>query len=1206
MIRMYSAPISLSGVAALGLVAAAMLLVASPVARAAPQDQNAPGEDVLPTEQREPRTERLPQEDALPGEAPPPQQLPDEAALPAGAAAQQADDGAASLTPGASRPWLRLNLPGHTGTVLSVAAGGDAKYLASAGEDKDVHIWTPDGPPQRPWIHRRTIRWQVERGPRGRIYTIAASPHGLAMAGHGAMGALGEIWIVDPLSGALQRALVDVDKGHRQVVAALAWAPGAAQRLASIDVEGRVMLWQPDADTGLWFGRMLVLPDPERYGKNAAIALQSRRRFIALAFAGPDHIVAARWTGVTSTDPPAPAWRLERIEVATGQSQTLPQVDHVEFVTALAASPDGSRLASADAVGNCWIWTLGNPATAQQIQVGATVLSLDFSADGKRLLIGTAAGADGVAAQVQVWSTDATPQRQTILTRSDHVRDAGWIDANRVCLTQQTRVEVVPLNAADQFDATAIQPLAAPLNTIRTVAFATELPYRVRLETTDVAGQPQEQVFDLSNVELSAGEDVDVEWRPADQGRGGWNLERVETPQQMIWHRLTFQGTPAARLPLDRTFHGSPISTAWLLDDTGQPAAVAVGTDARNSIYVFRLAREGTAPLLRQFRGHSGAVVSLSVSPDARYLVSGSTDSTVSVWKIEGVLKDPVLSNWWGLQFEEAADDAATDDGTALTVSEARSDGPLFFRGVRAGDELISVRWVQEGQTEARSTAAAMREALETVPFDSLVVFDFVRNGRAREGFQSFPAWQPVVSLYVDNQRQWALWTPAGYYDASFDGHRRFGWQLNRGVSSEPDFFTAAQFRNRLERPNVLRGLLAAGDLPAAMRAAALPGPPPGEGAILNQSELRPAIELVRPEEGATVTDGHVAVEATFEVPRGAQLVPPKVFANGVAAAKRELVGETTTEAGLQRLTYRWDAKLPPDQTIQLQVLAATDAEAVAQHTITLQQPSRPQPRRAPRMHLIAAGVNKYSDPQIQPLSLATNGVEEITNLFQTGTDGLYTFDAFQLKDGRATRTMWRLAVEETIQRIADDCLPDDLVVLYLVGHGIRDRSHNRYYYVTADARYEDVMNERYDALLSMADLAAFGQLPCRKVAILDTCHSGAVQTALRSQDLKAALRALQDDVVFTFTASEGHEEAVEDAARGLSRFTFRFAEALQGAADQSGNQDEIVTLREAIDYCMRTVTEDSRDDAFIQHPTAGPLDLLPYVTIPLTRAHQE
>jgi uncharacterized caspase-like protein len=122
---------------------------------------------------------------------------------------------------------------------------------------------------------------------------------------------------------------------------------------------------------------------------------------------------------------------------------------------------------------------------------------------------------------------------------------------------------------------------------------------------------------------------------------------------------------------------------------------------------------------------------------------------------------------------------------------------------------------------------------------------------------------------------------------------------------------------------------------------------------------------------------------------------------------------------------------------------------------------------------------------------------------------------------------------------------------------------------------------------------------------ILDTCHSGAVQP-LGNAHLKPAVRTLQQDLFFTLTASEGTEEALESPEHQLGRFTYHLVEALRGRGDETlsgGDGDGIVTLNEVVRYVDVKLLETVVAGAPVQHPTAGPNELLPYAVLPLTMA---
>ena len=87
------------------------------------------------------------------------------------------------------------------------------------------------------------------------------------------------------------------------------------------------------------------------------------------------------------------------------------------------------------------------------------------------------------------------------------------------------------------------------------------------------------------------------------------------------------------------------------------------------------------------------------------------------------------------------------------------------------------------------------------------VRFAVAGSDGSRTAFQRVPAWQPLATLFVSSDSEWAYWTPEGYYDASVNGHTLFGWQVNRGLYALPDFYRADQYQKTLERPAVMARL---------------------------------------------------------------------------------------------------------------------------------------------------------------------------------------------------------------------------------------------------------------------------------------------------------------------------------------------------------------------------------------------------------------
>ena len=147
----------------------------------------------------------------------------------------------------------------------------------------------------------------------------------------------------------------------------------------------------------------------------------------------------------------------------------------------------------------------------------------------------------------------------------------------------------------------------------------------------------------------------------------------------------------------------------------------------------------------------------------------------------------------------------------------------------------------------------------------------------------------------------------------------------------------------------------------------------------------------------------------------------------------------------------------------------------------------------------------------------------------------------------------------------------------FLAGHGIVDSQSQQYYYVGHDFKLDESGKRDYSGCISWNDFHLLADVPCRKLVLLDTCHSGALQP-LRSQNLKSAVRVLQEDMVFTLAASAGSEQSAEKKAWRHGAFTKSLLEVLDGKVGDA--TDPAVTLDEVVRYVRHAVPGPDRRTA--------------------------
>jgi hypothetical protein len=215
-------------------------------------------------------------------------------------------------------------------------------------------------------------------------------------------------------------------------------------------------------------------------------------------------------------------------------------------------------------------------------------------------------------------------------------------------------------------------------------------------------------------------------------------------------------------------------------------------------------------------------------------------------------------------------------------------------------------------------------------------------------------------------------------------------------------------------------------------------------------------------------------------------------------------------------------------------------------------------------LYLLALAVDTYSKsatPAKWKLDKPVSDAKALEAAFLAQKGKLYNDVKTRLllnKD--ATDANFKTAIYEFIKSQAQ---PEDVVVIYLAGHGvIFDR---KYYFVTGDADPEKPFNglnwnNFEDAMENDLDYIS------KVVVINDTCKSGALTRGAAADDSELFRHLSEAFGVFNLSATTSTEDSLDGVFTGV------LTDGLKGNAD--ANKDGVVMLDELVQYVRTMVTK--------------------------------
>ncbi|BCL37814.1 caspase family protein [Nostoc sp. MS1] len=165
---------------------------------------------------------------------------------------------------------------------------------------------------------------------------------------------------------------------------------------------------------------------------------------------------------------------------------------------------------------------------------------------------------------------------------------------------------------------------------------------------------------------------------------------------------------------------------------------------------------------------------------------------------------------------------------------------------------------------------------------------------------------------------------------------------------------------------------------------------------------------------------------------------------------------------------------------------------------------------------------------------------------------------------------------------------PEATIFIYYSGHGFLDESGD-YYLIPHETDRVDIPNT---ALSAKQFNTALQQIPAKRLLVtIDSCHAQGMASSKEGANKRSILpkgftqTALPKNIIdelkqgtgkVVFTSSTGNQLSWIRPDKEMSVYTYHLLEALQGAANQLG--DEVVRVSHLMNYLGKTVAESARD----------------------------
>ncbi|MFZ5563497.1 MAG: caspase family protein, partial [Thermodesulfobacteriota bacterium] len=575
---------------------------------------------------------------------------------------------------------------------------------------------------------------------------------------------------------------------------------------------------------------------------------------------------------------------------------------------------------------------------------------------------------------------------------------------------------------------------------------------------------------------------------------------------------------------------------------------MAMSPDGRSALVVgpknqtaLSLVDPGTGQVIKKLKGHEdsgwrGALYAVDISPDGKYGVSASFDSTVRLWDLATGQELKRLVGHEGF-FRKGMVNSVHFSPDGKYVLSGGSDNTLRLWEVKTGQLLrtftghtnliYSVAFSPDGRLALSGSWDATVRLWNVATGETLKIFKghsegfksafdpgvyavaFTPDNRyaLSAGDASFRVWdiatgKEVAMMIAFEDGEWIVVTPEGYYNASANGHRYM--KLLRATKS----YGMEQFYDVFYRPDIVAAKLKGDDIRSLATLTmddALRNPPPAVdfSSVPSKTDAATIKACYRVKgEGGGIGEVRVFHNGKLVQSDGYY---KDIARSGTAGMQLASLNSKTIYEDMRSISIKGKAAAAPTVSTvkgelfdgcteiepvpgenEISIAAFNSDNTVQSYMRTIRFNST---RTAPEPHLyiLAIGIDRYTDSTVN-LKYAVKDATDMAEKLKTRSATLYqngNIHCAVLKNDEATKA----AITGRINQLAATIRPSDSFVLFVAGHGVLWQ--NQYYMLTRD--YNGAVNVA--SMISSNEIVEMSKKikSLSQLLIFDTCHAGGV-----------------------------------------------------------------------------------------------------------------